>query len=75
MALIITLNKTDEEIIKGLDKLNQPDKLTVLAYIRALHMHKRKRKAIANPPRGLKPLTMAQIDRIKHEVRKQYADK
>jgi hypothetical protein len=40
----------------------------VLAYVRALNLKKQKRKPIANPEKGVKPLTMAQIDKIKDEV-------
>jgi len=75
MALIINLNKTTEELLQEIDKLEPLEKESVLAYIRALNIKRKKRKPIASPEKGVKPLTMAQIDKIKHIVRNQYADK
>ena len=75
MALIINLNKATEELLEEVDKLDVMEVQSVLAYVRALNLKKRKRKLIARPEKGVKPLTMAQIDKIKHEVRKQYAVK
>jgi len=75
MALIINLNKTTEELLKELDKLEPLEKESVLAYIRALNMKKKKRKPIASPEKNIKPLTMAGIDKIKHIARNQHADK
>lgn len=36
---------------------------------------KEPRKSFVKPEKGVKPLTMAQIDRIKHESRKKHAGK
>ncbi|MEO8109219.1 MAG: hypothetical protein ABI594_04265 [Ginsengibacter sp.] len=75
MALIIKLNKTIEALLQEVDKLEPLEKESVLAYARTLNLRRKKRKPIAKPEKGVKPLTMAQIDKIKHIVRKQYADK
>lgn len=75
MALIINLNKTIEELLQEVDKLEPLEKESVLAYVRTLNLQRKKRKPIAQREKGVKPLTMAQIDKIKHIVRKQYADK
>lgn len=75
MALIINLNKTIEELLHEVDKLEPLEKESVLAYVRTLNLKRKKRKPIAQPEIGVKPLTMAQIDKIKHIVREQYAGK
>jgi hypothetical protein len=75
MALIIQLNKTTEELLHEVEKLEQIEKESVLAYVRALNLRRTKSKPMANPEKGVRPLSLAQIDKIKHEVRKQYADK
>lgn len=74
MALIIQLNKTTEELLQEVDKLEQIEKESVLAYVRALNLKRKKSKPISNPEKGVRPLSMAQIDKIKHIVRKQHAD-
>lgn len=75
MALIINLSKITKELLQEIDRLEQTEKQSVLAYARALNLKRKKRKPIARPEKGIKPLTMAQIDKIKHEVRKKYAGK
>lgn len=75
MALIINLNKTIEELLQEVDKLEPLEKESVLAYVRTINLKRKKRKPIAQPEKGVKPLTMAQIDKIKHIVREQYAGK
>lgn len=75
MALIINLNKTIEELLQEVDKLEPSEKESVLAYVRTINLKRKKRKPIAQPEKGVKPLTMAQIDKIKHIVREQYAGK
>jgi len=74
MALIINLNKTTEELLQEIDKLELLEKKSVLAYIRALNSTRRKRKPIASPEKDVKPLTMAQIDKIKHISRNKHAE-
>lgn len=75
MALIINLNKTTEELLQEIDKLEPLEKESVLAYIRALNLKRKKRKPIASPEKDIKPLTMARIDKIKHIARNKYAGK
>jgi len=75
MALIINLNKTTEELLQEIDKLEPLEKESVLAYIRALNLKRKKRKPIASPEKDVKPLIMARIDKIKHIARNKYADK
>lgn len=75
MALIIKLNKTVEELLREVDKLEALEKESVLAYARAFNQRRKRRKPIAQPEKNVKPITMAQIDKIKHLSRKQYADK
>ncbi len=75
MALIINLNKTIEELLQEVDKLEPLEKESVLAYVRTINLKRKKRKPIAQPEKGVMPLTMAQIDKIKHIVREQYAGK
>lgn len=75
MALIIQLNKTIEELLQEVDKLEPLEKESVLAYARAFNLKRKKRKPIAQPEETAKPLTIAQIDKIKHLSRKQYAGK
>ena len=69
MALIINLNKTTEELLQEVDKLEPLEKESVLAYVRTLNLKRKKRKPIASPGKDVKSLTMAQIDKIKHITR------
>lgn len=75
MALIINLNKITEQLLYEVDKLDVLEKQSVLAYVRALKLKREKRKPVANPGKDVKPLTMIEIDEIKHKVGKQYAGK
>ena len=75
MAIIINLNKTTEELLWEVDMLEPLEKESVLAYVRTLNLKRKKRKPIAQPEKNTKPLTMDQIDKIKHITRKQYAGK
>jgi len=75
VALIINSNKTTEEILQQINKLEPLEKESVLAYVRTLNLKRKRRKPIASPEKDVKPLTMAQIDKIKHIARNQYADK
>ena len=75
MAFIINLNKTTEELLHEVDRLKPLEKESVLAYARAFNLKRKKRKPIAQPEKNVKPLTMDQIDKIKHLSRKQYAHK
>jgi len=71
MAFTNENNSTIESIIRELSKLDLYEQKEFLAQLKAKRLLKRKRKSLANPVKGSKPLTMAQIDLIKHESRKQ----
>ncbi|MGC4037714.1 MAG: hypothetical protein QM764_17260 [Chitinophagaceae bacterium] len=70
MVEVRRYNVTIESIVEELSKLDSIEQKEFLAQLRAKRLLKRKRKALANPPKGLKPLTMTQIDRVKHASRK-----
>jgi len=69
MAVIIDLNETLLKMIVEAEKLTEPEQREALAFINALNYEKKKRKPIAKT-KGLKPVSMEEIDRIKHESRK-----
>jgi hypothetical protein len=73
MAIVLTLNENLEQIIIEAERLTELEQKEVLAYVRTLNLNKKKRKAISKPVKGLEPLSMEEIDRIKHESRKYYA--
>ena len=75
MAVIIQLNRTIEELLQEVDKLKPLEKESVLAYARAFNLKRKRRKPIAQPEEKTEPLTMSQIDKIKHLSRKPYAGK
>lgn len=75
MAIIIQLNKTIEELLKEVDQLEALEKESVLAYARAFNLKRKKRKPISQPEKNVKPVTLSEIDKIKHLSRKRYADK
>ena len=74
MAIIIDINENLQQILQEAEKLTDLEQKEMLAYMRILNMKKTKRRPIAKPKKGLKPLTMEEIDRIKHESRKHYAE-
>jgi hypothetical protein len=73
MAIIVTYSETIEKIINGLEALTEHEQGAILAQINATIMLKKGLPKISKTPKGLKPLSMAQIDSIKHKVRKEYA--
>jgi hypothetical protein len=70
MSIVLASNNTIESIVKEVRKLSTIEQKEVLAQIRMKKMMNEKHKPLANPPKGLKPLTMAQIDKIKHDSRR-----
>ena len=74
MAVVI-FNNTIESIISEVQKLSNLEQKEILTQIRIMRLMKEPRKSFVKPEKGVKPLTMAQIDRIKHESRKKYAGK
>lgn len=51
MALIIKLNKTIEELLQEVDKLEPLEKESVLAYARAFNYRRKKENQLLNPKR------------------------
>ncbi len=68
------LNKNLEKIISGLKKLDVKYQQSILAQINATLLLKKGIPKFSNPSKSVKPLTMAQIDSIKHKSRKQKAN-
>lgn len=66
-----TINTSIDKIVAGLKKLDAQDQQSILAQINATLLLKKGIPKLANPPKSLKPLSMAQIDSIKHKSRKQ----
>lgn len=64
------VNTSIDKIVAGLKKLDAQDQQSILAQINATLLLKKGIPKLANPPKGLKTLTMAQIDSIKHKSRK-----
>ncbi len=69
MQTSIKVDENLKAIVTGLKKLNNQEQRSILAQINATLMLKKGIPKIANID-GLKPLTMAQIDSIKHKSRK-----
>jgi hypothetical protein len=67
MAFLFTFNGTLQEIVSEAEGLDAIEQKMILAYIRALRIVKSGAKPLAKSRK--KPLTMEQIDQIKHEVR------
>ena len=71
MPATITANKNISKIINSLEKLNDEEQLSILAQINATIILKKGVPFFTNPPKGLKPPTLSQIDNIKHKIRKE----
>lgn len=69
MQTSINVDDNLKGILAGLKKLNSQEQQSILAQINATIMLKKGIPTIAKTT-GLKPLTMAQIDSIKHKSRK-----
>ena len=63
MAVVI-FNNTIESIIAEVQKLSNLEQKEILTQIRIMRLMKEPRKCFVKPEKGVKPLTMAQIDRI-----------
>ena len=70
-----TVNSTIEKIVSELKDLQTLEQKEILTQIRIMKMKNKLPPFLSKPPKGLKPLTMAQIDKIKHKSRKNNADK
>jgi hypothetical protein len=76
MAEVLTKQKAIEEIVKEAKKLDRMELQILLTRLRVKKMLKEKVKSIATyDSRKVKAPTMAQIDKWKHESRKQYANR
>jgi hypothetical protein len=73
MAEILTKQETIDEIIKAARKLDKMELQILLTKLRVKKMQKDGVKPAANPPKGVKPPSMEEIDLWKHESRKHYA--
>ena len=51
MALIINLNKTTEELLQEVDKLEPLEKESVLAYVRTLNLKRKRENQLLLPKR------------------------
>ena len=71
MSAAIIENKNIQKIISGLNKLDEHEQLSILAQINATLLLKKGIPSFTNPPKGLKPPTLSQIDIIKHRARKE----
>jgi len=70
MAVTLNYNQTIEKIVAEVKRLTTLEQKEILAYIKAKQYKKGPRISFINPEKGVKPLTMSQIDKIKHESRK-----
>lgn len=70
MTIVLTLNETLQKILNIVEKMDEPEQKSLLAALNAKRYLKSKN--YPRPTKGIKPLTMKQIDDIKHEVRKLY---
>lgn len=75
MSKVVAYNRIIEEIISEIKELSNLEQKEILTQIRVRKMKNKLPASLTKPPKGLKPLTMAQIDRIKHESRKINAGK
>ncbi len=71
MTSALVPNKNISKIISRLEKLDDTEQLSILAQINATIILKKGILSFTNPPDGLKPPTLSQIDNIKHKVRKE----
>lgn len=70
MSAAISENKNIQKIVSGLNKLDDQEQRSILAQIHATILLKKGVPSFTNPPKGLKPPTLSQIDKIKHQARK-----
>jgi hypothetical protein len=76
MAEILTRQKAIDEIVREAKKLDKMELQILLTRLRVKKMLKEKIKPVANYNSSqIKAPTMAQLDRWKHESRKQYANR
>ena len=71
MSAAIIENKNMQKNISGLNKLDDQEQLSILAQINATLLLKKGVPSFTNSPKGLKSPTLSQIDKIKHQARKE----
>lgn len=70
MASVVQSENIISLIIQELERLDKFEQQEYLVQLRAKRLSRRKLKPLATLSGGVKPLTMAQIDKIKHLSRK-----
>lgn len=70
MPVSTSVNSTINLIIGELKKLDVLEQKEFLAQLRAKRLFRKKTNPLANLSKGVKPLTMAEIDKIKHHSRR-----
>lgn len=70
MAIVITLNDTLQSIVSEVEEMDKVEQQSLLAYIRALRISRKGKNPVPVGNPNLKPLTMEEIDEIKHKSRK-----
>jgi len=75
MKEVLTRQKTIEEIVKKVKKLDDLELQILLTKLRVKKMQKDGVKPVANPPKNIRIPTMEEINLWKHEARKEYAHK
>lgn len=72
MNEVLNKKETIDEIVREAKNLNKLELQILLTRLRVKKMQKDGVKPAANPPKNLKPPTMEDIDKWKHESRKTY---
>jgi hypothetical protein len=76
MATILTRQETIDEIVREAKKLDKMELQILLMRLRVKKLVREKRRPVANyNSKKVKAPTMEEIDRWKHESRKQHANK
>jgi hypothetical protein len=70
MPAVSPVNNIISNIVIELKKLDAIEQKELLAQLRAKRLLRRKVKPLASSSKPVKPLTMAEIDKIKHLSRK-----
>lgn len=70
MANVLSLNETIQNIVSEVEGMDKVEQKSLLAYIRALRISKKGKNPVPVGNPDLKPLTMEEIDHIKHKSRK-----
>ena len=74
MAAILTVNERISDIVREIEKLDNAEQELLLKKLR-LQKYLDGKVKIARSPKDTKPVSMREIDRLKHKMRKEYAGK